>query len=143
MYEDTIELLKECNSGCKSATNSMEQVYDFLKEGKLKETIKKYNRKHIELGDKCHALLNKENESEKDPDKIAKVFSWISTEVKLMVNDAESKIADLMVDGCNMGIKSLSKYRNKYKGASQESIEIVEELIEIEEDFMKELLVYL
>lgn len=143
MSKDTIALLKECNAGCKSATNSMEQVLEFTKEGKLKEIIEQYNKKHIELGDKCHELLNKVNEEEKDPHPMAKAFSWISTEMKMMVNDGEEKIADIMVDGCNMGIKSLSKYLNQYKEAEGQAKDIARELIRLEQDFMVELLEYL
>ena len=35
MHEDSINLLKECNSGCKSATNSMEQVLPYITNEKL------------------------------------------------------------------------------------------------------------
>lgn len=143
MSNDTIALLKECNAGCKSATNSMEQVLEFVKEDKLKELIERYNKKHVELGDKCHELLNKANEEEEDPHPMAKAFSWLSTEVKMLVNDGQQKIADLMVDGCNMGIKSLSKYLNEYKDAEGLAKDITKKLIRLEQDFMAELLEYL
>ena len=119
MNDDTIKLLKECNAGCKSATNSMEQVLPYINDTDLRDLITKYNDKHIRVGDSCHSMLNSVNEDEK------------------------SKIADLMIDGCNMGIKSLSKYLNQYKGADSESIHLTQKLIKIEQDFMHELLVYL
>src|SRR5690606_15257938 len=140
---DTIKLLKEVNSGCKSATNSMEQVLPFAKNEQLKNIINKYNDIHIKLGDECHALLNQVDKDEKDPSIMAKAMSWISTEVKLMINDDTHRIAELMIDGCNMGIKSLSEYINKYKSASPESIDLAKRLVRIEQDFMNELLPYL
>lgn len=60
-----------------------------------------------------------------------------------MVNDDTKKIADIMVDGCNMGIKSLSKYLNQYTSASSESIDLVKRLITLEKDFMNDLLGFL
>lgn len=143
MLEDTVCLLKECNAGCKSATNSMEQVQGYLKEGKLKEVIEQYNKQHITLGDQCHELLNEEEESEKDPHPMAKAFSWITTEMKLMTNEEENKIAEIMIDGCKMGIKSIKKYKKKYVNASKESVKIAEKLIDIEKKFMIEMLEYL
>lgn len=143
MNEDTINLLKECNSGCKSATNSMEQVNPYIKNEKLKSIIDKYNDKHIKIGDECHQLLNENHEEEKDPHVMAKAFSWIGTEMKLMMNDDTHKIADLMIDGCNMGIKSVSEYINKYKTASKESMDLAKKLVKIEQEFMNDLLVYL
>ncbi|NLM97446.1 MAG: hypothetical protein GX175_07555 [Halanaerobiaceae bacterium] len=143
MSNDTINLLRECNAGCKSATNSMEQVLRYLDNEDLKILINEYNDKHIKLGDECHQRLNELDEEEKDPDKMAKTFSWISTEVKLMMGDSSQKIAELMIDGCNMGIKSLSKYINQYKNASSESVDLARRLIKIEQDFMNQLLKYL
>lgn len=143
MNEDTIKLLKEVNSGCKSATNSMEQVLPSVENEQLKAIINKYNDIHIKLGDECHALLNQVEKDEKDPSPMAKAMSWISTEVKLMINDDTHRIAELMIDGCNMGIKSLSEYINKYKSATPESIDLAKRLVRIEQDFMNELLPYL
>ena len=36
MIDDTKKLLKECNAGCKSATNSIEQVIEFVKDSEFK-----------------------------------------------------------------------------------------------------------
>ena len=143
MSNDAVKLLRECNAGCKSATNSMEQVLRYLDNEDLKNLIDEYNDKHIKLGDECHQMLNELDEEEKDPDKMAKTFSWISTEVKLMMDDNSQKIAELMIDGCNLGIKSLSKYINQYKNASNESVDLAKRLIKIEQEFMNELLKYL
>ena len=143
MNLDTINLLKECNAGCKSATNSMEQVLPYVKDEKLKKTIEECNEKHIRLGERCQELLNEAGENEKDPSPISKAFSWMSTEMKLMINDKSEKIAKIMIDGCNMGIKSLAEYLNQYDEANKEAVDVTKELIDIEEKFMDELLEYL
>ena len=143
MNEETEKLLKEVNSGCKMATNSMEQVLPMTKNEQLKAIIERYNDMHIKLGDECHVLLNKSENDEKDPSLMAKAMSWVTTEMKLMMNDDTHKVADLMIDGCNMGIKSLSEYINKYKSATAESVDMAERLVHLEKDFMNELLAYL
>ncbi len=141
MNADTVKLLKECNAGCKSATNSMEQVMPFIKENHaLHDILKKYNDEHISIGDECHALLNNVEEDEKDPHPAAKVFSWISTEVKLMMDSQPEHIAELLSDGCHMGIKSLSRYLNQYSEASEESRHLTRKLIQCEQQFYKELM---
>lgn len=143
MNQDTVRLLKECNSGCKMATNSMEQVLPYVTDDKLKSVIMNYNDKHIKIGDECHQMLNESLEDEQDPHVMAKAFSWISTEVKMMLSNDAQKIADLLIDGCNMGIKSLSGYLNQYTSASEDSREMARKLIWIEQEFTKDLLEYL
>lgn len=143
LNEDTINLLKECNAGCKSGTNSMKQVLPYVENNKLKAIIEEYNDKHIKIGDECHKMLNLYNEEEKDPKTSARAFSWISTEMKLKINNNTHQIADIMIDGCNMGIKSVSEYINKYKAASVESMNLAKELVKTEQEFMNDLLQYL
>jgi hypothetical protein len=143
MNSDTINLLKECNAGCKSATNSMEQVLPFVKNEELKKSITICNEKHIKIGEGCHAMLNEGGFEERDPNPISKAFAWASVEMKLMIDDKDEKIARLMMDGCNMGIQSLAGYINQYKDADSKAVDKAKELIEVEQDFMKELLIYL
>lgn len=143
MNSDTINLLKECNAGCKSATNSMEQVLGYVDDEKLKNIINDYNDKHIKLGDECHNLLNKYGSKEKDPQPMAKAMSFISTEVKMMTEDKTKKAAEIMMDGCNMGIKSVCGYINQYSHADSESVDMANTLVRIEENFMKDLRAFL
>ncbi len=141
MNRDTVCLLKECNSGCKCATNSMEQVMPFLKDkADLRELIHHYNDRHIKIGDECHALLNSVDLDEKDPPSIVKAMSWFSTEIKLLMDDTTERVAGLMVDGCSMGIKSLSGYLNQYKEASEDCRKLTRKLIDLEQEFMQDLL---
>lgn len=142
MNEDTINLLKECNAGCKSATSSMEQVMEHVKDQKLKALITKYNDKHIKIGDECHDMLNEVDENEKDPNKFAMAMAEMGTEMKLTINDSTKKIAGLLVDGCNMGIKGLSGYLNQYCTADAKSTKLTQRLIKLEKDFMDELLAF-
>ena len=143
MIDDTKKLLKECNAGCKSATNRIEQILEFVKDSNLKKMLIDYNQKHIDIGDKCHELLNDINEDEKDPKFIAKTMAWFSTEIKLMLDNTNSEIADLLIDGCNMGIKSLNKYINSYPTASTNVVDLTKKLIEIEENMREDLYAYL
>lgn len=52
------------------------------------------------------------------------------------MRESDQTIAGLMTDGCNMGVKSLSKYLNQYKAADEKSREIAEKLIKLEEEFV-------
>lgn len=139
MEEDTVKLLRECNSGCKMAINSMNQVKEYIQEEKLLKTIEEYDKKHRKLEDKISVLLNGSANEEKEPKKMAEVYSWLSTEMKLMMRDDSHEIAKIMMNGCNMGIQSLSRYINEYENASAESLAIAKDLVKEEEAFMKAL----
>ena len=60
-------------------------------------------------------------------------MSRIKTNVKLGLDTSDATIADLMTDGCNMGVKSLNQYLNEYKAADEVSKDITKRLINLEE----------
>lgn len=143
MNEDSIKLLKEINSGCKNATDSFGQVLEFVKDSKLAQLIKNYNEEHVKIGDECHQMLNDNGKDEKDPPTMAKAMMWFTTEVKMMVDDDDSHIADLLANGCHMGIKSVSKYLNQYKKAGQDEVSLAGKLIRLEMELYKQLMEFI
>ena len=74
---------------------------------------------------------------------MAKCMSWVKTNVQLAINDSDKTIADLITDGCNMGVKSLSRYLNQYKSASEKAKDIAKRLIHLEERLVVDLRTYL
>ena len=50
-----------------------------------------------------------------------------------------NQIAKIMMNGCNMGIQSISEDINKYSNASSESVSLAKKLVKAEENFMRDL----
>lgn len=139
---DTIELLKECNAGVKMGVSSINEVLDYVKDENLKSILISSKEKHSMLGDDTHAMLSKYHEEGKEPNPMAKAMSWIKTNFKIS-NSHNGTIADLIVDGCNMGTKSLYKYLNDYSNAEEKAKDIAKRLINIEEKLITDLRGYL
>ena len=78
-------------------------------------------------------LYDKYHDEGKDPNPMAKGMSWIKTNVRLVLNESDRTIADLMTDGCDMGVKSLNRYLNQYEAAEEFSKDIAKRLIQLEE----------
>lgn len=139
LNEDSIALLKECDSGCKMATESMEQIGQFVSSTELSEVIAKYNKDHIALGEEIHQTLNQAGVPSQEPSPVAKAMSWLTAQVKMMMKGDTHQAASILTDGCNMGIKSLNEYRNKYTNADTKVSGICDKLIHMEQDFMTDL----
>lgn len=140
---DDIELLKECNSGVKMGIQGISEVIDNAYGQDFKNMLEKYEGQHIDILYQIHDKLREAGEDYKEPHPIAKANSKFMTDMKLMMDNSDQKIADIMMDGCNMGIKSVSRYMNQYSGASKEVMDIANDVIVLEQDFMNELRQYL
>ena len=109
MDEQTRKLYEECNIGCQMAIESMQQIKDFTQDTTLFQLIEKYIDRHSRLGGNAKDHLIDSGNEVKTPGMMASAFSWFSTELKLNLNDDNSKIAKLLIDGCSMGIKTLGE----------------------------------
>lgn len=143
MNEDTINLLRECTSGCKMAIGSMRQVEGYVTNSKIKEKITRYKDDHEELERSAARMLGSVGEEEKEPAKMASAFSWCKTEMKMMTEADDRQAAKLMMDGCNMGIQAITEHRNEYQGASNEAQDIAGKIVKIEEQFMEDMKAFL
>lgn len=139
MNQDSIRLLEECSSGCKMGINSMEQIKEYAKDDGLRQVIEDYKEKHEEIEEKTVRMLIEFGKPEKDPGAVASAFSWLTAEMKLMIQNDSSHIAKLLMNGINMGIQTITEHMNQYAAASEEAVQVAEELVRAEEDFRDKL----
>lgn len=140
---DTIKLLRECNAGVKMGVTSIDEVLHAVKDEKMKKILTDNKQEHEKLGGETTRLLNDYSDEGKEPNPIAKGMSWIKVNMKLGMDNSDATVADLMVDGCDMGVKSLSRYLNQYAAAEEKVKDIAKRLIKLEEDLSVKMRDYL
>ncbi len=134
--QDTIKLLRECDAGVKMGVSSIDDVLKYVKSERLRKDLNDSREEHVKLDKELQILLDNYHDDGKEPNPMAKSMSWMKTNMKLVVNESDSTIADLITDGCNMGVKSLNKYLNEYAAADEKSKDICKRLINLEEDMI-------
>ena len=130
---DTIRLLRECDAGIKMGVSAIEDVVDRVADQRFRRLLTDCAAEHDKLKREIQTLLDKYGDEGKDPNPIAKGMSHMKTGMKLGMDDSDETVADLMTDGCNMGVKSLSQHLNQYKAADEASKDITKRLIALEE----------
>lgn len=141
--KDTIKLLRECDAGVKMGIASIDDVLDHVRCDSLQKKLTDCKQEHDKLQTEIQQQLDKFGDEGKDPNPIAKGMSWMKTTMKLGMEDTDATIADLMTDGCNMGVKSLNRYLNQYKAADEFSKDIAKRLINLEEKLAIDIREYL
>ena len=131
--QDTIKLLRECDAGVKRGVASIDDVLGYVRDEKLKHSLTRCKKEHEKLEREIRVQLEKYHDEGKEPNPMAKGMSQVKTNVKLVLDESDATIADLITDGCNMGVKSLSRYLNEYKAADESSKDITKRLIRLEE----------
>ena len=141
--QDTVKLLRECDAGIKMGIASIDDVMAHVESSDLKQKLTHCKQEHSHLKSEVQQLLDRYGDEGKNPNPIAKGMSWMKTTVKLGMEDTDATIADLMTDGCNMGVKSLNRYLNQYKAADEVSKDITKRLINLEQQLTTDMRQYL
>ena len=141
--QDTIKLLRECDAGVKMGTASIDAVLDHVQGEDLRQMLTVCKQQHNQLQDEIQRLLDKYHDDGKNPNPMIKGMSKMKTGMKLGMEHTDATIADLMTDGCNMGVKSLNRYLNQYEAADEVSKDICKRLINLEEKLAVDIRAYL
>ena len=137
--KDTIRLLRECDAGAKMGISSLEDTMQFTLSEPLKNILEQSRRQHLIISREINDQLVRFEDEGKEPPMIAEIMSKIKANFKLVTEKTDRAAADLITDGCNMGIKSLSKYLNQYAAADECSKDITKKLISEEEQLSDKL----
>ena len=141
--QDTIKLLRECDAGIKMGVSSIDEVLEYVKSDRLKKYLSDCKTEHNKLNTEVQESLDRFGDEGKNPNPIAKGMSWMKTNIMLIMHESDHTIADLITDGCNMGVKSLNRYLNQYKAADEKSKDITKRLINLEEQLAVQLRAFL
>lgn len=144
MYkDDTCKLLGECDAGIQMAVQAIDDVLPVVESPHLRQELSNSRRTHERLRAQTRDLLNKRQSVGKTPNPMAKSMNWLKTNVKLAVQPGDQSVADLMIDGCNMGVKSLHRYCNRYPDAEDDAVQLVGQIIEEEQRLTRDIQSYL
>lgn len=137
--QDTVRLLRECDAGAKMGIEALNDVLGGVRRQELRGLLSSARQEHEALAGEIREHLNRFDDQGKDPPVMASAMSWLKTKTELMMDPGDHTVADLMTDGCNMGVKSLSKYLNQYEAADEKSKDYAKKLIAMEEKLAQEI----
>ena len=140
---DTVKLLRECDSGIKMGLSAINDVIDDVQDNNFKSLLSDSKNQHQKLQEEIDTLLIKHADDGKEPNPMAKGMSKMKTNMKMALDGSDNTVADLITDGCNMGVKSLSRYLNQYKSADSKSKNIASRLVDIEDRLSTDIRPYL
>ncbi len=140
---DTIKLLRECDAGIKMGMESIDEVIDKVKDDRFKRCLADCRAEHNKLKEEIQTMLDEYGDEGKNPPKMVQGMSKMKTGVMLAMEKSDATVADLMTDGCNMGVKSLNCYLNQYEAAEERAKDITKRLIRLEEQLVVDIRPYL
>ena len=141
--QENINALDEIHKGACMGMDALHFVSDKVEDTKLKEVIEKQYQDYQEIADRVDEVYPKYNEG--NPHKtsaMTKMMTWYGIEMKTIMDKSDSKIAELLLQGVNMGIIEGKKILNN-KSIDKEVKDIIDKYVSMQEVSVEVLKKYL
>jgi hypothetical protein len=141
--EENKNALDEVNKGCTIGIEAINNLIDKVDNQGFKKILEKQLNQYDEIEDKIHDIYN--NYSEKDPHEIGtftKAMTDYMANIKTMMDHTDSKIAEILLQGTNMGIIEGKRILNNKK-LDEEVTELLKKFINSQEIIVEDLKEYL
>ena len=143
MKQENINALDEIHKGATMGIDAVNMILDKVKDKKLKEVLQKELHEYEDIANKVDEIYPKYNEGKPHSTGVMnKVMTWSGIEMKTMDDTSNSKIAEILMQGVNMGIIEGRKILNKKK-INKEVESIVTDYVTMQEKAVETLKNYL
>ena len=136
-------ILNQVNQGIKMGMDSISNVSEKVQDSKLKDELLFQYDKYNEILNEVNDELTKFDDFPKEINPMQKAMSWMGVEMNTMIDKSNSKIAELMIQGTNMGIIEGVKLLNQNPDADEEVKNVLNKFIKFQENTIEQLKKYL
>ena len=119
-------------------TDAVACVLKKVEDKKLKKVLEDLHKKYEDIIRRINKIYHKYNKDKAphETNMMNKVMTWYGVEMKTFNDTSNSKIAELILQGINMGIIEGKKMDMKVKSIVKEYIDMQEECVEILKKFL-------
>ena len=141
--KNEINVLDELNKGACMGRDAIHFIMDKVKDENLKKELENQYAEYKKISDKISQLYPEySNDEPHETTVMNKAMTWYGIEMKTMKDDTTSKLAELLMQGTNMGIIEGRRLLNQ-KDTDPEVHKIVCEYVDMQESAVEKLKAFL
>ena len=134
--DENDEILNYIYQNCEMGRLSTEQIINKIEDEELKDVLTEQIKVYTNILNETEDMLD---ESKKQISKSKKMMLHMSIDMSLMKDKASSHIAQMLIQGSNMGIIDVTKLLNSYKGADMKIRNLAKRLGDIQKKNIEDL----
>ena len=132
-------ILNQVNQGIKMGMDSISNVSEKVQDSRLKDELLFQYDKYNEILNEVNDELTNYNDFPKDLNPMQKAMGWMGVEMNTLTDKSNSKIAELMIQGTNMGIIEGVKLLNHNPDTEQHIKDILNKFIDFQQNNVEQL----
>ena len=141
--ENEINVLDELNKGACMGRDAIHFILDKVEDEGLKKELDREYKKYKEISERISKTYPEYSDSEPhETSAMNKVMTWYGIEMKTLLDKSTSKIAEMLMQGVNMGIIEGRKLLN-HKNTDESVHQIIQEYVDMQEEAVEKLKTFL
>ena len=136
---ENIEILNEVHKGAKMGMESIGTIADKTEDVNLKKVLTSQYKEYKKIYDNSEILLAKHDGTPEDIPPMQNVMTWMGIQMNTITDTSNNKLADLMIQGINMGIIKGNEILNHEKDMPNETKKLVTDYIALQERNLDEM----
>ena len=142
--KENINALDELSKGACMGMDAINFILDKIEDPEFKDSLKVQYDKYQDIEKKIRKVYAnyKQEDNPKETSMMNKAMTWYGIEMKTFTDTSNSKIAELLMQGTNMGIIEGRKLLNNKK-VDPEVEDLISEYVTMQEDSVENLKKYL
>ena len=139
MKEESVKLFDDAYKNVRMGSYAIDCIIEKIENKDLENLMRKQNKFYLEVKNKLDDFAKKNEYQPKDINAMLKASSFVSINLKTLMSNDTPHISEMLIEGTTMGITTLIKEINENKNASQELIELSNEIVSNQEKFVESL----
>ncbi len=137
--ENEVNVLDELNKGACMGMDAIHFVLEKVKDDSLRTELNRQYEKYKKISDEiCELYPEYSDKKPHETNAMNKVMTWYGVNMKTLTDDSTSKIAELLVQGTNMGIIEGRKLLN-HKETDPNVTRLTKEYVTMQEETIEKL----
>ena len=139
-----VDVLDELNKGACMGMDAIKFVLDKVEDDAFHSLLERQYNGYKKISDKiCELYPEYSNKEPHETNVMNKVMTWYGIEMKTMMDDSTSKLAELLMQGTNMGIIEGRRLLNQNANAAPNVKNILNDFVVMQEESVETLKKYL
>ena len=136
-------ILNELNKGIKMGMDSISNVSEKVQDDRFKKDLKYQYDEYNKISNEVNNSLRDYDDFPKELNPMQKAMGWMGVEMNTLADKSNSKIAEMMIQGTNMGIIEGVKLLNQNPEADIEVKNVLNKFVKFQENTVEQLKKYL
>ncbi len=142
--KEEINVLDELNKGACMGVDAIHYIMDKVKDKGLKKELDRQYREYKEMLEKIEEVYpDYSNREPHETNVMNKAMTWWGIEMKTITDDSTSKLAELLMQGTNMGIIEGRRLLNHKEEIDSDVEKILHDFVKMQEEEVETLKKYL